>query len=79
MTKNQIDAGALTLFVERIENLEIDAKQIAENIKTVFDEAKSQGYDPKYIKQCIKLRAKDPDELAEEDELLKLYREALSI
>lgn len=79
MTKNQIDAGALTLFVERIENLEIDAKQIAEDIKTVFDEAKNQGYDPKYIKQCIKLRAKDPDELAEEDELLKMYREALSI
>lgn len=79
MTKNQIDAGALTLFVERIENLEIDAKQIAEDIKTVFDEAKSQGYDPKYIKQCIKLRAKDPDELAEEDELLKMYRNALNI
>lgn len=75
----QIDAGALIRFVERIENLEIDAKQIAEDIKTVFDEAKSQGYDPKYIKQCIKLRAKDPDELAEEDELLKMYREALSI
>lgn len=75
----QIDSGALLHIVERIENLEADAKQIAEDIKTVFDEAKSQGYDPKYIKQCIKLRAKDPDELAEEDELLKMYREALSI
>ena len=75
----QIDAGALTLFVERIENLEIDAKQIAEDIKTVFDEAKSQGYDPKYIKQCIKLRAKDPDQLEEEDELLEMYRKALNI
>lgn len=69
----------LLSLVERIEKLEDEAKSVAEDIKSVYDEAKSQGYDPKYIKQCIKLRAKDPDELAEEDELLKLYREALSI
>ena len=76
---NQFDAGRLLLLVERIENLEADAKQVAEDIKEVYSEAKNAGYDPKYIKQCIKLRAKDPDELAEDDELMKMYRNALNI
>lgn len=75
----QIDAGQLQLYVERIENLENDAKQITEDIKEVYSQAKAQGYDPKYIKQCIKLRAKDPDQLEEEDELLAMYRKALNI
>lgn len=75
----QIDPGQLLLLVERIENLEQDAKQIAEDIREVYSEAKNAGYDPKYIKQCIKLRAKDPDEVEEQDELLKMYRNALNI
>lgn len=75
----QIDPGQLQLYVERIENLENDAKQVAEDIKEVYAQAKNQGYDPKYIKQCIKLRAKDPDQLEEEDELLAMYRKALNI
>ena len=75
----QIDPGQLQLLVERIENLEQDAKQVAEDIKEVYSQAKAQGYDPKYIKQCIKLRAKDPDQLEEEDELLLMYRKALNI
>lgn len=78
MNKN-IDAGALLHLVERIENLESDAKQVAEDIKEVYAQAKAQGYDPKYIKQCVKLRAKDPDQLEEEDELMDLYRKALNI
>lgn len=79
MNNQPFDAGRLLLLVERIENLEADAKQIAEDIKEIYAEAKSAGYDPKYIKQCIKLRAKDPDELAEDDELLEMYRKALNI
>lgn len=79
MNNQPFDAGRLLLLVERIENLEADAKQVAEDIKEVFNEAKTAGYDPKYIKQCIKLRAKDPDEVAEDDELMKMYRNALNI
>lgn len=79
MNNQPFDAGRLLLLVERIENLEADAKQVAEDIKEVFNEAKTAGYDPKYIKQCIKLRSKDPDEVAEDDELLKMYRNALNI
>ena len=79
MDNKPFDAGRLLLLVERIENLESDAKQIAEDIKEVYSEAKNAGYDPKYIKQCIKLRAKDPEELAEDDALLGMYRNALNI
>lgn len=75
----QIDGGMLVRFVERIEKLEQDTKQVAEDIKEVYSQAKAQGYEPKYIKQCIKLRAKDPDQLEEEDELLEMYRKALNI
>lgn len=79
MNTKPLDVGQLILFVERIENLEQDAKQISEDIKEVYAQAKAQGYDPKYIKQCVKLRAKDPEELAEEDVLLQMYRNMLGI
>ena len=75
----EIDAGTLIRFIERIENLEQDAAQIAEDIKEVFSQAKAQGYEPKYIKQCVKLRAKDPEQLFEEDELTKMYRNAIGL
>lgn len=75
----EIDAGALLRFIERIENLEDDAKQISEDINEVYSEAKAQGYEPKYIKQCVKLRAKDPEQLFEEDELTKMYRNAIGL
>lgn len=76
---NTIEPSELLNLVKRIEKLEEDAKQVAEDIKEVYSQAKAQGYDPKYIKQCIKLRAKDPDQLEEEDELLEMYRKALGI
>lgn len=75
----QIDAGQLLYFVERIENLNKDAAAVAADIKTIYDEAKSLGYDPKYIKKCVVLRAKDPEKLDEEDELMQMYRNALNI
>lgn len=75
----QIEPGQLLRFVERIENLEQDLGQIQEDIKEVYSQAKIAGYDPKYIKKCIALRKKDPDEIYEEDELMKMYRDALGV
>lgn len=69
----------LVSIVERIERLEEDAAQVAVDIKEIYSEAKSAGYDPKYIKKIIALRKLDPDELDEQDELLKMYREAVGI
>lgn len=75
----QIDNAQLLSIVQRIERLNEDAAQIAADIKEVMSEAKSAGYDPKYIKKMIDLRKLDPDEIDEQDELTKMYRDALGI
>ena len=52
---------------------------IAADIKEIYTEAKSAGFDPKYIRQMIRLRKMDPDELDETDELTQMYRNALGL
>lgn len=74
-----IDNAQLVTIIERIEKLNDDAAAIAADIKEVFAEAKSAGFDPKYIRQMIKLRKMDPDEIYETDELTQMYRNALGI
>ncbi|MDR0967396.1 MAG: DUF2312 domain-containing protein [Rickettsiales bacterium] len=74
-----IDNKQLLSVIERIEKLNEDAAAIAADIKEIYTEAKGAGYDPKYIRQMIRLRKLDPDELDEADELTKMYRSALGI
>lgn len=69
----------LLQYIERIEKLEEDIGALKADEKEVYSEAKSAGYDPKYIRQMIKLRKLDPDELDEADELTKMYRDALGM
>lgn len=69
----------LLSIVQRIETLNKQAEEIAADVKEIYKEALAQGFDPKYIKKCIALRKKDKDEIAEEDEVLQLYRNALGI
>lgn len=69
----------LLSFVQRIEKLNEESAQIAADIKNIYKEAVMQGFDAKAIRKCIALRKKDKDELEEEDEVLKLYREALGL
>lgn len=76
---SEINASELISIIERIEKLDEEATGIAADIKEIYTEAKSTGYDPKYIKQMIKLRKKDPDEIYEQDELFAMYRKALNI
>lgn len=73
------DNAQLKSIVERIEKLNEDAAAIAADIKQIFDEAKSAGYDPKYIRKMIALRKLDADEIDEDDELTRMYRDALGI
>jgi len=79
MSNSQIDGAQLLSYIERVEKLNEDAANIAADIKEVMSEAKSSGYDPKMIKQMIKLRKMDNDELDENDELVKLYRKAIGL
>lgn len=74
-----LDGTCLLQFVQRIEKLNEDAEAIAADIKEVYTEAKMSGFDKKYVKEIIKLRKLDPDELNEQDELLRMYREAAGL
>lgn len=74
MTNNQ-----LKTIVERIEALEDDRAIIAEGIKDIYTEAKSNGFDPKILKQIVALRRKDAAKVAEEKVLLATYMEALGM
>jgi len=74
-----IDNKQLVTIIERIERLNEETAGIAADIKEIYSEAKSAGYDPKYIRQMIRLRKMDPDEIDEADELTKMYRSALGL
>ena len=79
MSNSQIDGAQLLSYIERAEKLNEDAANIAADLKEIMNEAKSAGYDTKMIKQMIKLRKMDKDELDENDELVKLYRRVLGL
>lgn len=70
-------ADRLRNFILRIERLEEDKKGIADDIKEVYGEAKGEGFDVKVLRKVVALRKKDPEERAEEDELLELYMSAI--
>lgn len=78
MTKN-FDNAQLLSFVQRVEKLNEDQVAIAADLKEVMSAAKSAGYDPKYVRKMVELRKMDPDELDEQDELTRMYRDALGI
>ena len=71
-------ADRLRSFIQRIERLEEDKKGIADDIKEVYGEAKGEGFDVKVLRKVIALRKKDPEEIAEEEELLELYMSAIT-
>jgi uncharacterized protein (UPF0335 family) len=71
-------ADRLKNFIMRIERLEEDKKGIADDIKEVYGEAKGEGFDVKVLRKVVALRKKDPEELAEEEELLELYMSAIT-
>ena len=72
-----IAADALRQFVDRIERLEAEKKQLADDIKDVYGQAKSQGFDVKILRKIISLRKKDRQEREEEEQILELYLAAL--
>lgn len=69
----------LRLLIERIERLEDEKKGIADDIGDVYMEAKAVGYDPKIMRQIIKLRKMKPDDRSEADMLLETYKNALGM
>ena len=79
MTKSTIASDALRLFIERIERLESEKKGIGEDINSVFQEAKSDGFDTKTLKRIIKLRKMEPHARQEAEAMLETYMSALGM
>ena len=66
-------------YVDRVERLEEEKSGIGEDIKAVYQEAKSAGFNPKIMKQIVAMRKKDARELEEQEILLDLYKRALGM
>ncbi len=82
-TSNETIGGiageALQQYVDRIERLEEEKKALSEDIKQVYSEAKSTGFDIKIIRKIISLRIVEEHDRKEQDELLGLYKRALGM
>jgi uncharacterized protein (UPF0335 family) len=74
-----IAGDRLKSFVERIERLEEEKKALANDIKEVYAEAKGTGFDIKIMRQIIRMRRMDKDDLDEQETLLDVYRRALGM
>jgi uncharacterized protein (UPF0335 family) len=72
-------ADQLTQYIERIERLEEEKRAMMADIRDVYAEAKATGFDPKTMRQLVKMRAMDRDLLQEQDELLQTYRAAVGL
>ncbi|PHR19391.1 MAG: DUF2312 domain-containing protein [Hoeflea sp.] len=78
------DSGAvardqLRSIVERIERLEEEKKTIADDIKDVYGEAKSNGYDVKVLRKIIAIRKQDQNDRLEQEAILDTYLHALGM
>jgi uncharacterized protein (UPF0335 family) len=69
----------LRLLIERIERLEEEKKGIADDIRDVYAEAKATGYDPKIMRQVVRLRKMKPDDRNEMEMVLDTYKSALGL
>ena len=75
----QVAADQLRTIVERIERLDEEKREVAEQIKEVYAEAKGNGFDTKTLRKIVALRKKDPSERSEEEAMLDLYMHALGM
>ncbi len=78
-TTGNVAADRLKSIVERIERLEEERKALASDIKDIYAEAKSAGFDIKVLRQLIRMRKQEPAEIEEQETLLDVYRRALGM
>jgi uncharacterized protein (UPF0335 family) len=74
-----IAADRLKSFIERIERLEEEKGAIAGDIKEVYSEAKSAGFETKIMRMLVRLRKMDAQERNEQDQLLDVYKQAVGL
>ncbi|RCW84177.1 DUF2312 domain-containing protein [Paracoccus lutimaris] len=74
-----VTANELRQFIEQIEQLEAEKKDISEQIRDIYAESKARGYDQKALKTIVSLRKKDKNEVAEQEAILEVYKAALGM
>jgi uncharacterized protein (UPF0335 family) len=74
-----IAGDRLRSFIERVERLEEDRTNLNADIREVYSEAKSAGFDAKTMRQIVRLRKLEPNERQEQEHLLEVYRNAVGI
>lgn len=78
-TSGEVSGQRLRSFIQRIEKLEENKASVLEDIKDVYGEAKSTGFDVKIIRKIISLRKMEVEKRREEEELLELYKSAIGM
>ena len=76
---DSVTADELRQFIERFEQLESEKADVAEQQKEVMAEAKGRGYDTRVMRKVIALRKRKPDEIAEEEAIMEMYKTALGM
>ena len=71
--------GQLKSIIERVERLEQEKAEVAEQIKEVFAEAKGNGFDVKVLRTIVRMRKQDANERAEQETILETYMQALGM
>jgi uncharacterized protein (UPF0335 family) len=79
VAEGSIAADELRLLIERIERLEEEKKAIADDVRDVYAEAKARGYDPKTMRQVVRLRKMENHVRQEAEALLDTYKAALGL
>jgi len=79
MSEGNVAADQLRLLIERIERLEEEKKGIGDDVKDVYLEAKANGYDPKIMRQIVRLRKMQPHDRQEMEAILQTYLAALGM
>jgi uncharacterized protein (UPF0335 family) len=84
LSQEEIRAGGVAIdrlrsIVERIERLEEERKALGSDIRDIYAEAKSAGYDTKVLRELIKIRKADPADLEQQETMLDTYRHALGM
>ncbi len=74
-----IAADRLRSLIERIERLEEERKALGGDIRDIYAEAKSAGFDVKVMRQLIRIRKQEPADVEEQETLLDVYRRALGM
>ncbi len=78
-TVGGIAGDQLGQYIERIERLEEEKAELGQDIRDLYQEAKGNGFDPKVMRQIVRLRKKESHEIDEEEAMLLLYKQALGM